>query len=83
VERHQADVGQGRSCGDAACDRVWDIVKLQVQEYPEAQVRELLDGSRTLGGKELAADFAEAGCAAESPRQCAGRPDAANIQGND
>ena len=47
---------------------IWDVVEFQVEKNPCASVRELLNCPRTLGSKELAADFKEPDCPAKFPR---------------
>jgi len=58
-------------------------VKLQVEEDAKAKARELFNGSRALGCKELASYFEAPCCTPKPPCQCAGRPQAVNIQGYD
>jgi hypothetical protein len=83
MQSHHVNARQFSSRSDRSGHRVGDVVKFQVEEDSEAHIRELFDGSRSLGGKELTTDFEKAGCPAQLARQGAGRPDAIDIQGND
>jgi hypothetical protein len=49
-------------------------VELEIEEYLEAQTRELLDRPRAFSCEELESYFEEARRAAKPPRQGAGRP---------
>jgi hypothetical protein len=51
MQGHQAHTRQLRGCSDRVRDRIWNVVKFQVQEDIEAQARELFNRSRTFGGK--------------------------------
>jgi hypothetical protein len=83
VEREQTDFGQPGCGGNRPGHSIRDIVKLQVEEYPEAEGRKLFNGPRALRREELTADLDKAGHATKLARQGAGRPQAVNIQGND
>ena len=71
---------QIRRPGDRAGNRVGNVVELEIEEYLKTEVRELFDRSRAFSCEELKPYFEEACCAAEPPRQGAGRPQAVNIQ---
>jgi hypothetical protein len=77
---HTRKVGCG---GHRACNRIRNVVKLQVEENISAQTRQLSNSLRALGCEELLADFEKPSYAAKLPRQGVGRPQAVNIQGND
>ena len=70
-------------CADGSGHCVWDVVEFQVEEDFKAKARELLDGSRAFGGKELAADFEKGGGPADSTRHSEGWLQAVVIQGDD
>jgi hypothetical protein len=83
MEGQQSHLRQVRGCADGSRHGVWDVVEFQVEEDFKAKARELLNGSRAFGGKELAADFEKAGCPADSTRHSEGRLEAVVIQGDD
>ena len=58
-------------------------MEFQVEEDIKTKARELLNGARAFGGKELAANFEHPCCASELARQSDSRPEAVNIQGDD
>ena len=57
VHRHQAHLGQGRRRGYGPGHRVGNIMKLQVEKYPETEACDLLDRVRAFRRKELASYF--------------------------
>jgi hypothetical protein len=80
---HHAYAGKVGGSRHRACNRIRDVVKLQVEENIGAKTRELSNSLRALGGEELFANFEKAGDAAELAHQSASQPQAVNIQGND
>jgi hypothetical protein len=58
-------------------------VEFQIEKDVRADVRELLNCSRTLGSKQLATDFEEPDCPAKLLREDNSSPDVIDIQGND
>jgi hypothetical protein len=72
-------------CGSCyrACDRIRNVVILQIEENIGAKTRQLSNSLRALGGEELFANLEKVGDAAELARQSASQPQAVNIQGND
>jgi len=72
-------------CGGAngSSHRIRDVVEFQVEEDFKAKARELLNGSRAFGSKELAADFEKGGGPADSTRHSEGWLQAIVIQGDD
>jgi len=77
---HTRQVGCG---GHRACNRIGNIVKLQVEENISAETRQFSNGLRALGCEELLANLEKPSYSAELSRQSASRPQAVNIQGND
>jgi hypothetical protein len=58
-------------------------MELEVEEDAKAQARELFNGSRALGGKELASYFDDVRRPPKPACQCAGRPQPGDIQCDD
>jgi hypothetical protein len=57
VQSEHADLGEISGCGDRASNRSRNIVEFQVEEDAGREVCQSLDGSRSFGGKQLAAYF--------------------------
>ena len=74
---------QVRRRGDCSCDRIGDIVELEVEECFKAQVREPFNRPRAFRREELKPDLEQACRTPKAPRQGAGRPQAVDVQGYD
>jgi len=64
-------------------DRIRNVVEFKVHKQPEPQSREHLDSSRAFSGEQLAAYLNEPHRSSKPTRQCARKPEAVNIQGDD
>ena len=49
MQSHHADPGEAGCGGDGSCDRIRDIVKLQVEEDVESEARKPLNRLRAFG----------------------------------
>jgi hypothetical protein len=79
MDVHQPYLRQLRRRGNCSGHRVGDVVELQIEEYIEAQARELFDCPRALSSEELQPYLEKACRTAKPPRQGAGRPQAVNV----
>jgi hypothetical protein len=74
VDVNHPHLRQSRRRRDRSCDRVGDVVELQIEEYLKAEAREPFNRPRAFRREELEPNFKEARRAAKAPRQGAGRP---------
>jgi hypothetical protein len=83
MQGHQAHSRQLRRGSHRVSNSIGNVVEFQVEENAEPQARELLNGSRTFGGKKLAPDLERARNPSQFPRQRNGGTEMVYIQGYD